>query len=197
MHLVDALARLHLITLCNPPPMHDPTERRSTDAMIVPFLKNKVKMTVLKGEPALDARRHVASKLDHASLDALRRPLNPEKPDLAVMQTLHDAGIFKDPVSGMPIFNPSACTPALRTALWRAYCGVATTVNTQRLGNTDEVLEQLRTQLRKHAGPSSPVEHPAKRARVASPLSQDATSDSDEEQITSYDELPGVPKSSL
>ena len=32
------------------------------------------------------------------------------------MQTLYDAGIFKDPLSGMPIFDPSACAPKLRTA---------------------------------------------------------------------------------
>ena len=195
MHLVDALARVHLITLCSL--LNGDGTLPLTTSVIVPFVKNTAKMTVLKGESALDARRHVASKLNHASLAALRRPLNPEKPDFAVMQTLYDAGIFKDPLSGMPIFDPSACAPKLRTALWRAYCGVATTVNTRALGNTDEALEELITRLREHANTSRSVEHQAKRARTASPLSQDGAMESDEEEadageILPYDELPGV-----
>ena len=67
----------------------------------------------------------------------------------------------KDPLSGMPIFDPSACTRNLQTALWRAYCDVATTVNKRVLGQTDEALEELRAQLRDH------VARPAKRPRAS------------------------------
>ena len=67
------------------------------------------------------------------------------------MQQLFDAEIRKCPVSGMPVFDPSACAPALRTALWRHYCGVADTINTQQMGQTDEALEELQMRLHEHA----------------------------------------------
>ena len=118
-------------------------------------------MTLLKGEAALAARRHVASKITNTTISALLRPLNPEQPDFALMQQLWDAGISKSPCSGMPIFDPSACTSNLQTALWRAYCDVATTVNKRVLGQTDEALEELRAQLRDH------VARPAKRLRAS------------------------------
>ena len=57
-----------------------------------------------------------------------------------MMQQLFDAGIGIDPISGMAVFDPSACAPALLTALWRAYCGVADTINTKELGQTEEAL---------------------------------------------------------
>jgi len=34
----------------------------------------------------------------------------------------------------MPVLDPSACAPGLRTAIWRAYCGVASSVNTKQTG---------------------------------------------------------------
>ena len=108
-------------------------------------------MTLLKGEAALAARRHVASKLNQSTISALRRPLNVDKPDFALMQHLHDAGIGKCPVSGMPVFDPSACAPALRTAIWRVYCGVASSVNTKQIGQTDEAIEELQMRLHEHA----------------------------------------------
>ena len=42
-----------------------------------------------------------------------------DKPNWAPMQQLYDAGLSYDPVSGMPVFDPRACAPALLTALWR------------------------------------------------------------------------------
>ena len=105
-------------------------------------------------------RTDVACKITHASICALRRPLNPEKPDFALMQQLHDAGISKCPFSSMPIFDPSACTHELQTALWRAYCGVATTINKRVLGQTNEALQELQEQLHNHAA------RPAKRLRA-------------------------------
>ena len=166
MHLVDALARVSLVT------MRDRRDDEWSDswrgvhatnlgAVIVPFKKAQAKMTLLKGEAALAARRHVASKITQATISALRRPLNPEQPDFDLMQQLYDAGISQCPFSKMPIFDPSACTPKLQTALWRAYCDVATTVNKRVLGQTDEALEELRAQLRDH------VARPAKRPRAS------------------------------
>ena len=83
-------------------------------AAIVPFvyLKNKQHMTLYKGDAALAARREVASKLTHALIAALKRPRRVDKPDWAPMQQLFDAGFKSDPVSGLPVFDPSACTPA-------------------------------------------------------------------------------------
>ena len=127
----------------------------------MPFKKAQAKMTLLKGEAALAARRHVASKITQATISALRRPLNPEQPDFDLIQQLYDAGISQCPFSKMPIVDPSACTPKLQTALWRAYCDVARTVNKRVLGQTEEALEELRAQLRDH------VARPAKRLRAS------------------------------
>ena len=56
-----------------------------------------------------------------------------------------------DPVSAMPVFDPSVCAPALLTALWRGFCGVADTINTKQMEQTDEVLDELQMRLHEHA----------------------------------------------
>ena len=137
MHLVDALVRMRLLA--------DDT------AMSVPFETRAGKMSLLKGDAALAARRQVASHITERTITALRRPLNSEDPDLELMQQLYDAGIRKCPCSGMPIFNPSACSLELRAAIWRSYVGVATTVNTSALGTTADALDELKAQLQEHA----------------------------------------------
>lgn len=138
MHLVDALARMHLAV------------EHNGEALSVPFSTKNVKMTLLKGPTALAARRHVASRLSESTIAALQRPLNPEAPDLELMQQLYDAGIGKCPGSGMPVFDPSACSPELREAIWRSYVGVATAVNTSKLGGTGDALVELVQQLSDH-----------------------------------------------
>ena len=140
MHLVDALTRMRLLT--------------SGLGYCVPFTHRNFRMTLLKGEAALAARRDVASKLREAprTLSALRRQeLNVDKPDFELMQFLFDAGVGQCPLSGMPIFDPSKCAPKLRTALWKGLCSVATTVNTTKLGQVDEALDELREKLHEHA----------------------------------------------
>lgn len=122
MHLVDALARMRVAA--------------EGTALSVPFATSAGKMSLLKGDAALAARRCVAACLTERTITALRRPLNLEAPDLELMQQLYDAGIHECPCSGMPIFDPSACSPELRVAIWRSYVGVAKTVNTQTLGTT-------------------------------------------------------------
>ena len=98
-------------------------------AAIVPFMSREKRMqTLYKGEAALAARREVASKLTHALIAALKRPRRVDKPDWAPMQQLFDAGFESDPVSGLPVFDPLACTPALLESVWRSYCGVADTI---------------------------------------------------------------------
>ena len=67
------------------------------------------------------------------------------------MQQLFDAGFESDPVSGLPVFDPSACTPALLESVWRSYCGVADTINTKELGGTGAALEGLWAHLLAHA----------------------------------------------
>ena len=51
----------------------------------------------------------------------------------------------------MPVFDPSVCAPALLTALWRGFCGVADTINTKQMEQTDEVLDELQMRLHEHA----------------------------------------------
>ena len=121
-------------------------------AMSVPFVYDHVKMTVLKGEDALAARRHIASKLTPSLITALQRPRRvDDKPNWAPMQQLHDAGIRRNPVTGTAIFNPENCKPSLLTALWKADGGVADTINTKQMGQTDEALDELQMRLHEHA----------------------------------------------
>ena len=110
MHLVDALVKMQLTA-------------SGKAAECVSFTFRNVQMTLLKGPDALAARRAVASKLDHSAIKALRRPMHVDKPDWSLMQQLSDAGIGVCPTSGMPVLDPSACAPGLRTAIWRAYWG--------------------------------------------------------------------------
>ena len=86
------------------------------------------------------------------TIDALRRSHNAaNEPDWSLMQELSDAGIGVSPCSVMPIFDPSVCAPELRTAIWRAYCAVATSVDSKALGQLDEALEEMQTRLHEHA----------------------------------------------
>ena len=100
-----------------------------------------------------------------------------------MMQQLFDAGIGTDPVSGMAIFNPSACAPAPLAALWRAYCGVADTINTKELGQTEEALEELKSRLLEHAAQITETDRAltrAKRSRLSpTPSASDEVSDAD------------------
>ena len=121
----------------------------ASQATSAPF-KSHNKLREILPTTALIARRHVASHLTEDTIVALRRPLNPDKPNFHLMQQLYNAGIGKCPVSGMPVFNPSACAPGLQKAIWRAYCGVAISVNTKQMGRTDEALDTLKERLRAH-----------------------------------------------
>jgi hypothetical protein len=128
-HTVEMAARMQLMA-------------QGQVAACVPFAtKSRIKMTLYKGEAVLAARREVASKLTHALIAALKRPRRVDKPDWAPMQQLSDAGFKSDPISGLPVFDPSACTPALLESVWRSYCGVADTINTKELGGTGAALE--------------------------------------------------------
>ena len=138
LHLVEASVRTYLVGLG----MH---------AASVPFEYEGVKMVLLKGEAALAARRHVASKLTGEAIRELRCARRVDKPNWSLMQQLHDAGFQYDPISGQPVYDPSKCSPQLLAALWRAYCGVAETINTKDLGQTEEALEELKLQLLEHA----------------------------------------------
>ena len=94
-HLVEAATRMQLAST-------------GKVAHSVPFVKGKTKMTLYKGEAALNTRRAVASTLTHSLITALQRPRrDDDKPDWAPMQQLHDSGLSYDPVSGMPVFDLS------------------------------------------------------------------------------------------
>ena len=168
MHLVDALTRMRLVML---------------GTLSASFKTRAARvMTVLNNtdDVALEARRYVATHLDEQTIAALRRPLNLEKPNFELMQNLFDAGVGQCPTSGMPVFNPAACSPELRTAIWRCYCGVATTVNTKALGRTGEALAELQVQLREHADDDK-VPGPATRAQQPARAVEDFEEDSGED----------------
>ena len=147
-------------------------------AASVPFEYQGVKMTLLKGEAALAARRHVASKLTDSAIAALQRARRIDRPNWSLVQQLHDAGFKNDPITGKPVENPSNCSPKLLSALWRAYCGVADTINTNELGQTDQALKELQMHLHEHAARITEKKRGAlaKRPRSLSP----AASSSDE-----------------
>ena len=100
-------------------------------------------MSLLKGEEALAARRHVASKLTESAIRELRTARRVDKPSWSLMQQLHDAGFKNNPSTGQRVYDPSKCSPKLLASLWRADCGVAETINNKQLGQTEEALEDL------------------------------------------------------
>ena len=74
----------------------------------------------------------------------------------------------------MPVYDPSKCSPKLLSALWRAYCGVADTINTSELGQTDQALEELKSRLLEHAAritETAPSLKPGALAKRSSPAS--------------------------
>ena len=85
----------------------------------------------------------------------------------------------------MPVYDPSKCSPKLLRALWRAYCGVADTINTNELGQTDQALEELKSRLLEHAAritENAPRSKPgalAKRPRSSSPASSSSEEGTD------------------
>ena len=153
-------------------------------AASVPFEYEGVKMILLKGEAALAARRHVASKLTDSAITALQQARRIDKPNWSLMQQLHDAGFKTNPITGQRVYDPSKCSPQLLTALWKADGGVADTINTKELGQTEEALEELKSQLLEHAAQvrdivprtrrldhGAPSGASAKRPRSSSPAS--------------------------
>ena len=98
LHLVEASVRTYLVGL-------------GMQAASVPFVHDHTKMTLLKGEAALEARRHVAYKLNHEAITALQRARRIEKPNWSLMQQLHDAGFKDDPISGPPHGTQRLRTP--------------------------------------------------------------------------------------
>ena len=169
-HLVEAATRMQLAST-------------GKVAHSVPFVKGKTKMTLYKGEAALNTRRAVASKLTPSLIAALQRPRRvDDKPDFAPMQQLFDAGIRRNPITGTAVFNPDNAKPSLLAAYWKADGSIADTIDTKQMGQTDEALEALQMRLHEHAaqitenkrlGPGGAL---AKRPRALSP----AASSSDE-----------------
>ena len=155
-------------------------------AASVPFVYDHAKMTLLKGEEALAARRHVASKLTDVAITALQRARRVDKPNWSLMQQLYDAGFKINPITGQCVYDPSNCSPKLLAALWKADGGVADTVNTKELGQTEEALEELKSRLLEHAAritenaPSSKRNKRLGQGALAKRSSSSASSLSDE-----------------
>ena len=140
LYLIDVTARMQLAAF-------------GQVAAIVPFVyRKKRKMTLYRGDAALAARRNVASKLTPSMITDLRRARHVDIPNWAPMQQLYDAGFCYDPISGMPVFDSSACAPELLHTVWRLYCDVAKTINTKALSTTGAAFDELWVQLCNHAG---------------------------------------------
>ena len=169
-HLVEAATRMQLAST-------------GKVAHSVPFVKGKTKMTLYKGEAALETRRAIAKALTPSLIKALRRPRRvTDKPDWALMQQLHDAGIRRNPITGTAVFNPDNAKPSLLAAYWKADGSIADTIDTKQMGQTDEALDELQMRLHEHAAQITenkrlrPGGALAKRKRASSP----AASSSDE-----------------
>lgn len=80
-------------------------------------------------EETLEARRAIAANLTEESIRALRAKPDPCKPNLELMQSLYDSGIHQCPMSGSPVFDPSKLSESERGTLWRAYVGVAISID--------------------------------------------------------------------
>ena len=150
----------------------------------VPFCyKGVIKMSLYKGEAALDTRRSVAKALTPSLIATLQRPRHVnDKPDFAPMQQLFDAGIRRHPITGTAVFNPDNAKPSLLAAYWKADGSIAETIDTKQMGQTDKALEELQMRLHEHAAQITenkrlrPGGALAKRKRASSP----AASSSDE-----------------
>lgn len=154
-HLIEALARQLLITEGRP-------------LASVPFKRDRTHGSILQGKAAHQrARLYAVEHLTPETLQFLRAKPNPQNPNFEAMQQLWDAGIHKDPTSQMPIFNPCAIPLKFRTDLWKAYCGIAVSIDTK--GGCEETcvyLDQVKDHLRAHCSDiqQTNVEEPPPRA---------------------------------
>ena len=98
------------------------------------------------------ARRAVASSVKNHSLDAMREPLDAARPDFAMMQLMHEAGVIKCP-SGMPVFNPENLTKMMQAAIWKGLVHLSECINdgfkkeemvTTALSSMDQLTEQIK-----------------------------------------------------
>ena len=127
--------------------MHLLAQKKGT--RMVPFDTGHQKYWIM-AQVVKEARQKLASQLTADTFTRLCRPLKIDQPDFDLMQQLFDAGIGQCPLSGMPVFDPSACTPELLDAIWKAYCGVATAVNTKDLGDTSASMDKLKRLIVEH-----------------------------------------------
>ena len=141
-HLLSALTNMHLIS-----------EKKGT--RMVPFEHGHQKYWIMT-QVVKEARKKLASRLTADTFTRLRRPLKIDEPDFSLMQQLFDAGIGQCPLSGMPVFDPSTCTPELRDVIWETYCGVAIAVNTKLIGDTSASMDTLKRLIIEHTEAQSP-----------------------------------------
>ena len=80
-------------------------------------------------DDALVVRQEIAKNLTEETIRALRAKPDPRTPNLELMQTLYDSGIRQCPMSGTPVFDPSKLSESDRGVLWRAYCGIALSID--------------------------------------------------------------------
>jgi hypothetical protein len=143
MHIVDTLTRMRLVA-------------SGLSHTMVVFRTNAArKMHVLKGDAPLIVRRHVAVHLDETAVAMLRRPVDKNRPDFTLMKQLHDSAIMQCPMSGMPTFDPLKLSEGERAVLWRAYCGIAASIDES--SQTPELLatlEELRATFAARAAPT-------------------------------------------
>ena len=140
-HLVSTLLRMRMVSVGKP-------------LSSVPFEGGKDmkgQQMMLLREDAVIARRQLASTLNAEILAAVYKPLRVDTPQWVLMRALHRAGLSTCPMSGMPVFDPDQASPKLQKAIWKAYCGVAETINSKQVSTTEASLVELARQLALHA----------------------------------------------
>ena len=122
----------------------------------VQFKTTDARMELMHRGVALGVRRVIASHLTVETIRALRAKPDPRRPNLDLMQELYDSGFKQCPMSGMPVFDPSKCSSAMKHTLWKAYCGIALAVDdASKAAEAAATLDELKAEIQKHAPPDS------------------------------------------
>jgi hypothetical protein len=149
MKLVSSLTRIQMIPIDMLASIPFETRDTSRDGM------------ELVTEEALEARRIIAANLKLETITALRSRPDPQRPDLDLMQALYDSGFKQCPASGMPVFDPSKCSSAMRETLWRAYCGIAIAIDDSSMAaEAVAALDGLKLEIERLGLPPTPPPSP-------------------------------------
>jgi hypothetical protein len=115
----------------------------------VPFKPSRGGQMELITKVARDTRRSIAYHLTPATIKALRTKSDPRNPDIGLMRTLYDSGFKQCIAQGAHLFDPAKCNDAMKLALWKAYCSIATTGDDSDSVDVAAALDGLKTEIDK------------------------------------------------